>query len=189
MIRKRHVLYVVLAIIALSVGFMAVLNMSLTSSTADKVKQNVQTADTQHSDKSVVHLYFSDKINSFLTAEERNLFHSDNPVEFAKIIIEALIEGPRKGYMRTIPRGTTIRALYVTGDETAYVDLSNTITDSHPGGIKTELFTIYSMVNSLILNIPEINAVKLMIGGRESMTLAGHIDLGSPFKANMLLIR
>ena len=163
--------------------------MSLTSSTADKVKQNVQTADTQHSDKSVVHLYFSDKSNSFLTAEERNLFHSDNPVEFAKIIIEALIEGPRKGYMRTIPRGTTIRALYVTGDETAYVDLSNTITDSHPGGIKTELFTIYSMVNSLILNIPEINAVKLLIGGRESMTLAGHIDLGSPFKANMLLIR
>lgn len=189
MIAKRHVLYAVLAIIALSAVFMALLNMPLTSSTEDKVKQNVQTTDTQLSDKLVVHLYFSEKNNSFLTAEEKNLFHSDNPVEFAKTIIQALIDGPRKGYMRTIPAGTAIRALYVTRDGTAYVDISNTIKDTHPGGIKTELFTIYSIVNSLILNIPEIDAVKLLIGGRESMTLAGHIDLGSPFKANMLLIR
>jgi len=39
------------------------------------------------------------------------------------------------------------------------------------------------------LNIPEIHAVKILIGGRESMTLAGHIDLRFPLKANMLLIR
>ena len=189
MITKRHVLYAVLAVIALSAVCTALLNMPLTSSTEDKVKQNVQTTDTQNSDKFVVHLYFSDKSNSFLTAEERTLFHSDNPVEFAKIIIEALIDGPMKGFMRTIPAGTTIRALYVTRDRTAYVDISNTIKDSHPGGIKTELFTIYSIVNSLILNIHEIDAVKILIRGRESMTLAGHIDLSFPFKANMLLIR
>jgi hypothetical protein len=39
------------------------------------------------------------------------------------------------------------------------------------------------------LNIPEIHAVKFLINGKESMTLNGHIDLRSPFKANMLLIR
>jgi hypothetical protein len=189
MITKRYVLYALLAIIALSVVFMALLNIPLTSWTEDKVKQNVQTTDTQNSDKFVVHLYFSDKSNSFLTAEERNLLHSDNPVEFAKLIIKALIEGPRKGHMRTIPAGTTIRALYLTGDGTAYVDISNTIENSYPGGIKTELFTIYSIVNSLILNIPEIDAVKILIGGREAMTMDGHIDLSFPFKANMLLIR
>ena len=189
MLTKRHVLYAILAIIALSAVFMALLNMPLTSSMEEKVKQNVQAADTQNSDKFVVHLYFSDKSNSFLTAEERDLFHSENPAEFAKIIIKALIDGPRKGHMKTIPAGTTIRALYVTRDGTAYVDISNTITDSYPGGIKTELFTIYSIVNSLILNIPEIDTVKILIGGREAMTLAGHIDLSFPFKANMLLIR
>jgi hypothetical protein len=189
MITKRYVLYALLAVIALSTVLMVLLKIPLTSWTEDKVKQSVQTTDTQNSDKFLVHLYFSDKSNSFLTAEERNLLHSDNPVEFAKIIIKALIEGPRKGHMRTIPAGTTIRALYVTGDGTAYVDISDTIKDSYPGGIKTELFTIYSMVNSLILNIPEIDAVKLLIGGCESMTLAGHIDLSFPFKANMLLIR
>jgi hypothetical protein len=49
--------------------------------------------------------------------------------------------------------------------------------------------TIFSIVNSLILNIPEVDAVKILIEGRESMTLAGHIDLRSSFKANLLLIR
>jgi len=189
MITTRPVLNAVLAVIMVSAVCMALLNIPLKSSADDKFRQNVQKTGTQHSEKLVVHLYFSNKSNSFLTAEKRTLFHSDSPAEFAKIVIEALIDGPRKQLMRTIPEGTTIRALYVTQDGTAYVDISNTIIDSHPGGIKTELFSIFSIVNSLILNIPEIHAVKILIGGRESMTLAGHVDLRFPFKANMLLIR
>jgi spore germination protein GerM len=189
MIKKHHILYAVLSVIAIGAVFMALLNLPLTSSAGNKAIQKVQTAGMQPSEKFVVHLYFTDKSNSFLTAEERRLVHSDDPVEFAKIIIQALIDGPRKGHMRTIPQGTTIRALYVIREGTAYVDISNTIKNSHPGGITSELFTIYSIVNSLILNVPEINAVKILIGGSESMTLAGHIDLSSPFKANMLLIR
>jgi hypothetical protein len=39
------------------------------------------------------------------------------------------------------------------------------------------------------LNIPEIDRVKILIGGGDTMTLAGHIDLRFPFKANMLMIR
>lgn len=189
MIIKCHVLYAVLVVIAFSALCMALLNMPLKASAEDQFRQNVQIMDTQYSDKLVVQLYFSDKSNSFLTSEERTLVHSDNPAAFAKIIIEALIDGPREGFMRTIPAGTIIRALYATLDGTVYVDISNVIKDSHPGGIKSELFTIYSIVNSLILNIPGIDAVKILIGGRESTTLAGHIDLSFPFKANMLLIR
>ena len=170
---KHCVLYAVLAIIAEDIIFC----------------QKVQAADTQESDMPVVHLYFADKENSFLIAEERVLFHSADPAEFGKIIINALIDGPREGLMRTIPAGTMLRALYVTQDGTAYVDITKTIKERHPGGSKSEIITIYSIVNSLILNISEINAVKILIEGRESMTLAGHIDLRLPFKANMLLIR
>ena len=150
-------------------------------------EQNTRTK--QHSSKSVVHLYFSDRENLFLIAEERALFHSDNPAEFGKTIIEALMEGPRKGLVRTIPEATTLRALFVTQNGIAYVDLSETIRDAFPGGIKSELFTIFSIVNSLILNIPEIDSVKILVGGNEAMTLTGHVELRFPFKANMLLIR
>jgi spore germination protein GerM len=91
--------------------------------------------------------------------------------------------------MRTLPEGTTLNAFYVTRDGIAYVDLSDKISQAQPGGVKSELFIIYSIVNSLILNIPEIDRVKILIGGRDTMTLAGHIDLRFPFKANMLMIR
>jgi spore germination protein GerM len=139
--------------------------------------------------KPVVHLYFADRNNSFLKAEERDLFQSNNPTEFGKVIVEALIDGPRTGLMRTIPDGSKLKAFYITADGTAYVDMSDDVKEGHSGGVKSELFTIYSVVDSLILNIPEIDAVKFLINGKESMTFNGHIDLRFPFEANMLLIR
>ena len=165
------------------------LNRPVVSSGMDQVEQNTTITETKHSKKPVVHLYFSDKDNSFLKAETRDLFHPDNPAEFGKNIVEALIEGPRTGLMRTIPENTALKAFYITRDGTAYVDMSEAIRDAHPGGVKSELFTIYSMVNSLTLNIPEIDSVKILINGKETMTLEGHIDVRFPFKANMLLIR
>lgn len=140
-------------------------------------------------DDSIVYLYFADKGNTFLIAEERQIVHSKDPVEFGKIIIKALIDGPQKDLMRTVPKETRLRAFFITQEKTAYVDLSEAVRDNHPGGSQTELNTIYSIVNSLVLNIPQIEKVKVLIGGRESETLAGHIDLRFPFKANMLIVR
>ena len=84
--------------------------------------------------------------------------------------------------LRDLPRS-------VTEEGICYVDLSAQFKENHPGGVQSELLTLYSLVNSLILNIPEIQAVKILIDGYETMTLAGHIDLQEPVKANMLLIR
>jgi spore germination protein GerM len=139
--------------------------------------------------KSVVHLYFTDKNNQFLIAEERTLSQTGDPIRFGHAIVTALIKGPRQELAPTIPQNTTLRALFITEEGTCYVDLSVDIQENHPGGVATELLTVYSIVNSLILNIAEIEAVKILIEGQESLTLAGHIDLQQPFEANMLLIR
>lgn len=168
---------------------MVLLNISLNSSEADQLGQDMNITETQHSDRAMVHLYFSDRKNLFLIAEERNLVHFGNPNKLGSGIVTALIEGPRTGFMRTIPANTILKAFYISQDGIAYVDMSAAIKDAHPGGIKSELFTIYSIVNSLMLNVPEIDAVKILIDGREAMTLSGHVDLRFPFKANMLLIR
>jgi len=188
---KRHLRDAVFAIVVLGAAWMVILHVPAISLAADKLDQDDPVADEQPADKSksVVHLYFSDKENSFLSAEQRTLLHTGDAVEFGKTIIEALIQGPREGLMRTIPSATTLHSLYVTQDGTAYVDIAATIKDAHPGGVHSEQMTIFSIVNSLILNIPEIDAVKILIDGSESVTLAGHIDLRFPFRANMLLIR
>jgi len=142
-----------------------------------------------HSEKTMMHLYFSNKENSFLIAEKKLLERSDDPAQTGKLIIESLIKGPKEKLMRTISSDAVLRALFVTKDKTAYVDLTQAAREKHPGGCKSEMITIYSIVNSLVLNIPEIDTVKILIDGRESMTLAGHIDLRFPLKADMLLVR
>ncbi len=141
-------------------------------------------------EKISVHLYFGAKDNSFLIAEERGVPCSDNILLFGGAIIDELIQGPADSrLMRTVPEDVFLRAFYVTKDQTAFVDLSVELKENHPGGVKSELFTIYSIVNSLILNIPEITSVKILIKGVETLTLAGHVSLEAPFKADMLLIR
>lgn len=141
------------------------------------------------SQKAVVDLYFADWNNSFLRSEQRTMLQSPDAVSFAREIVEALIKGPQKGLLRTLPEGTVLNALYITPDNVCYVDLSEAVRTHHPGGSNSELLTIYSVVNSLILNIPQIKQVKILIGGNESSTLAGHIDLQDPLKAHLLIIR
>ncbi|MEE8400098.1 MAG: GerMN domain-containing protein [Desulfobacterales bacterium] len=143
----------------------------------------------QPPEEHVAQLYFSDKDKPFLVAEERMLTPSDDPVVYGKTIVKALISGPQTDLATTLPRSTGLRGLFVTEPGIAYIDLTGNVMEEHPGGSETELMAVYSIVNSLVLNIPRIRAVKILIDGRESMTLAGHIDLRSAFKANLLLIR
>ena len=141
------------------------------------------------SEKVQAHLYFADRNNSFLKSEQRVMDRSADQTEFARAIVEALIRGPQSGLNRTIPAGTELRAIYIAFDNVCYVDFSEAVKKNHPGGSNSEMLTVYSVVNSLILNISEIKRVKILIDGRESPTLAGHITLQQPFKAHMLIIR
>ncbi len=139
--------------------------------------------------KSPVHLYFTDRNSYFLRAEQRVILHPDDPLGLAGGIIQALIKGPQEGLLKTIPADTRLNAIYITPDRTGYVDLSEAVRKNHPGGSKSELLTIYSLVNSLVLNVPEIERVQILIDGNQAPTLAGHVDLERPVKADMLLIR
>jgi spore germination protein GerM len=140
-------------------------------------------------DRIIVHLYFSDSDNAYLVSEERSLSAGIRPEALGLQIMNALLEGPKQTLEPTIPEGTILRGFYVLKNHTAYVDLSRELREGHPGGAKSELLTIYSVVNSLILNIPEIETVKILVEGKEETTLAGHVDLRFPFRANMLFIR
>ncbi|MCD6585461.1 MAG: GerMN domain-containing protein [Desulfobacteraceae bacterium] len=136
-----------------------------------------------------VYLYFADKpTNQYLLGEDHPGLGSDDPVVFCRQLIEALIQGPSSGLTRTIPATTELRAIYID-DKTAYVDLTREVAVSHPGGIFSELMTIYSIVNTLVLNVNEVDQVKILIAGQDAETLSGHIDIRFPLNADILLIR
>jgi hypothetical protein len=138
---------------------------------------------------SPVNLYFADTSHSRLGVEIRQMVKPADPSQLGREIVNALIRGPQQGLMRTISEASVLRAFIVTDEKVAYVDFEKSISSFHPGGALLELLTIYSIVNSLIVNISEIEKVKFLIEGVESETLCGHIDIKYPFKANMALIR
>lgn len=138
--------------------------------------------------KTRVHLYFADKEKPFLVAEERDLLHATGSVGLGKAILAAIAEGPQKELMQTFPTGASIRTFFIDQNKIAYVDIDESI-KKHPGGTQTEILTIYSIVNSLVLNIKEIDVVKFLQDGHETLTLCGHFDTRFPLTANMLLIR
>jgi spore germination protein GerM len=190
MIAKRYIGYLAIASMVGGVVLLLVMVMgSEDNGDQSKLNQTVQPAAASPIRTTRVHLYFSDKGNQFLMAENRVLKISEDTEFFARRIIEALIKGPHQGLARTLPAETAVRTIFVTQEGICFVDLTSAITESHPGGIQSELLTIYSIVNSLVLNVPKIKAVKILINGNEAMTLAGHIDLQKAIKANMLLIR
>ena len=186
---RRYIFFSILALFAGAAALGIVLTRSANSPVSQPTGDFQRGISLNSTQTTPVHLYFSDRENEFLIAEERTLNHPDNPAFFARSIVEALIKGPQRGLVRTIPEKTAVRAIYVTQEGICYVDLTAGIVDHHPGGIKSELLTVYSIANSLVLNLAEVEAVKILVNGNESATLAGHIDLQVPLKANMLLIR
>lgn len=137
----------------------------------------------------ISHLYFGGLRGRFLTSEQRSVRRPDSAAAYARQLIDMLIEGPKQGGSRTLPETARVRALFVSGDGVAYVDFVDNAFEQHPGGVGSELITLYSVVNTLVLNIEEIRCVKLLIGGQEAVTLAGHVDLAPVHKAAMLWVR
>ena len=140
-------------------------------------------------DAGPVYLYFADTNDMFLTGEARAIERTDDPTLYCRRIIEGLIAGPGGSLIRTIPESTGVRAVFIDSNRTAYVDLTPSVVRDFPGGVRSELLTVYSIVNTLLLNVPGIDRVKILIRGNEADTLAGHIDIRHPLKAEMLLIR
>jgi hypothetical protein len=85
----------------------------------------------------------------------------------------------------SLPKDAKAQDLFISQEGTAFIDFSNAIATNHPGGVLNELATIYSIVNSLTYNLQEIKEVKILIGGVEKETLAGHCLLLLPLSLDL----
>ncbi len=140
-------------------------------------------------EKQEVKVFFSDYTRDRLLPESREIDLTQDLVSQAKQLIHELIKGPKGDLGPTIPRDTKLRELYLDQRGTVYVDFTRELAANHPGGSSAELHTIYSIVNSLILNFPEIKRVQILIEGEKIReTLAGHIDARRPFVGNREII-
>jgi spore germination protein GerM len=157
-----------------------------------KTKKKVVPAPLQAPKKkdASVHLYFLDPHSDFLVEETRVMIWEADQVEgHMRMIIEALLKGPKGDALQAIPPGVVVRDITLKGEGLGVIDFSGELSQNHPGGSLAEMHTIYSIVNSLLLNIPSLNAVQILVEGEAPETLKGHIDCRNPFKADRSLIK
>ena len=134
-------------------------------------------------------LYFASEDGMRLVPAEAEVPLAEGVVAQARSIVEAqLTAEPPAPLASTIPKGATLRGIFVSERNEAFVDLDPSIRSAHPGGALQELMTVYTIVNVLLTNLPTLREVQILIGGQEVDTLAGHVDLRRPLRKNEGLI-
>jgi hypothetical protein len=135
-------------------------------------------------------LYFASEDGLHLVASEREVPLAEGAVAQARSILEAQLSAEAPAPLAsTIPKGSSLRGLFVSERNEVFVDLDPAIRTAHPGGSMQELMTVFTIVNAVLTNLPNLQEVQILIGGQEADTLAGHVDLRRPLRKNESLIQ
>jgi N-acetylmuramoyl-L-alanine amidase len=114
--------------------------------------------------------------------EEREIagLEKGKNLESGKKILEELLRGPGEGsaLLPCLPPGDWIRSIRLEGKR-AIIDLSSELGEIIDGGGASELMAIYSLVNTLAINL-ELEEVIILVDGEKSSTLGGHFLLDEP---------
>ena len=133
-------------------------------------------------------LFYATPEGDALMPIRREVPLAEGVVAQGRQILISQLEPPPSPYISAIPKGTTLRAFYVTERGDAFVDLSG-ISTAHPGGSLTELLTVQAIVNAVTANLPAVQRVQILVDGKEVDTIAGHVDIRRPLTRDTSLLR
>lgn len=125
-------------------------------------------------------LFYVSEDGTALIGVNRDVLYGATPAEQARLLVEAQVGTPPNGRLTAIPKGSTVRSVYLTEAHEAYVDLGGAIASGQAGGSLNEALTVYAIVNAVITNLPDITGVQILVDGKEVDSLAGHLDLRAP---------
>jgi len=137
----------------------------------------------------VVTLFFSEEEGEYLVEEKREILKTGRFEEEAKETVVELIKGPKGRLIPALPPHTRLLTLQMDQNGVAKVNFDETLSKEHPGGSSAEMLTLYSIVNSLTLNFPQIKRVQILIDGKEAESIAGHISLKQPVSFNPSIVK
>ena len=140
-----------------------------------------QPATTIAGPKLTVTLYFPSKDGRLLSPEKRDVPEGADLTAKVRAVVVELLRGPQTGLTPAFPADTRVKGVFIDPKGTAYINLSREVQTEYPGGAWTETLTIYSLVNTLTFDFPEIKRVQVLVEGSAVDTLAGHIDASRPF--------
>ena len=114
-----------------------------------------------------------------LAAETRDVQLPENPAGALPAVLRELLKGSANQAVRhSLPQDAVLLGAYLLPDGTAFVDLGGpTLTQGWGTGSHEELMAVYSIVQTVVANFPEVRRVRVLINGEPAETLAGHVAL------------
>jgi sporulation and spore germination protein len=134
-------------------------------------------------------LFYGSSDGRALVPLRRDVPAATSVVDQGRQILTVQLQDAPPPYAQVVPKGTTLRAFYVSDRGDAFVDLSGDVVSAHPGGSLTELLTVYAIVNAVTANLPAVQRVQLLVEGKEVDTIAGHVDVRRPLDPDSTLVR
>jgi spore germination protein GerM len=128
-----------------------------------------------------VTLYFPSAGGDSLVAVERQVMDTDRVTETVQALVDELVRGPGTGGARAaFPEGVSARHVFLDESGSVYVDFSPELVRRFRGGSTAEYLLLASLVRTLAVNLPTVNAVVVTVGGKPVSTLGGHFGLEAP---------
>lgn len=131
-------------------------------------------------------LYFAAE-DGWLARESRDIDLCDNADACLKRVLEELLSGPIRALVKTVPDGTTVSSARIESDQ-ATIEFSHIFSDAMLSGSSAEMLAVYSVVNTITVNFPQIKKVKINIDGNSAAILR-HLDLSDPLVPDYTLER
>ena len=129
-------------------------------------------------------LFFADHEGK-LVREARETERCNDSADCARSLLEELFSGPVGDYDDLLPEWTSIRSVSLDAT-TAIIDLDKLFPDNIPSGSSSEMLAVYSIVNTICVNLPEVSQVRIMIEGNPQSRLK-HLDLSEPLEPDYSL--
>ena len=132
----------------------------------------------------LVALFFAAPEADGLVREGREIDGCSDQTECIQQVLQELQNGPIGEYEPTLPEAAPLPTVTLQGD-LALLDLSQELVDELPAGSAAELATVYSLVNTITVNFPQVRRVRLLVAGQPAGTLKGHLDISEPLTQDL----
>lgn len=124
----------------------------------------------------------------FLTAQSRTSRDTTDEAGRIHQIARELANPPGGGLMDTPLIGGAPKGVYILGG-IVHVDLNREFLQPANPSPTLERLTVFSIVNSFMLNVPNIMGVQIMVDGQVVRSAWGWMDISTPLGPDLSLVR
>ncbi len=127
-----------------------------------------------------VTLYVAHDDDGTLRAESARIPLPSGRQQRAEELLRALVSlYLDKSSPHLLGAGSEVRSVFLVDPGVAVIDLNSAFADTHRSGVLVEELTVTSLIHTISTNTPGILKVKILVDGKDRVTLAGHADLSS----------